>query len=1032
MIMTVMYSKIKNILKAGFALMLTFFYLPFAQAGYIENAQKYFPEEMFDTLFVENNLDDGEGSLRQAILNANEHIGFNFIVISLLQDSDSVLLVKSPLPNLETNIRISMLDPNRKFIIDGDSLSNSSDHGLRIMADSVYISGLQIRNFPGYGLLCLSSYKNIFIGNNIIEQNGRLSEFGDGIFIQHADSIMIRSNLIRNNQQAGIELNNCSNVQILGNEITGNQGDGIIFFLCDTVMIGDTCLDCGNLVHSNGQSGISLKECYEDIRIFDNIVGMNRETTLAFPNGQHGLLVNRCKNVFVGDQDKGNFFSGNMLCGISIIDSSTFIHIRDNKIGYTKFSYFGIPNRQKGIEVLNSFEIMIGGFQFPDGNFIGYSPVNIFVGDESEKVSILNNSFFCSPYAILIEQNSNGGLMADTEFDIHHARMISGQFLPGGYVQIYRKRPECTTCQGSDLLATVQSGLTGLWEVLLDQPLHHGDVVTVLLTDSTGNSTGFSQCKQFNCIPTRQVKILSEGTDRICEGDELVLSTDFGILHQWNTGETNAQIKIDTEGWFSVSVIDPKGCSTSDSIFIQMFPRPSLTMYPSDSAYFCEESTIIRAFGQGAFLWNTGVSGPVLEISNEGTYCVSLTNQFQCVSTACVHMMKGVPVEADLLFLGNPIFCEGDSVILIAVGGTNFSWSTGVQDTDRITVYEDGIYQVTVSNEDGCIDVVSQDVETLPGVEASIDQPEYVEICYGDTITLTASGGSQFLWSNGSTSNQIRVHKLGVFDVRVMNEYGCSDKASCIVSILPPFQATLTDNEFELCTGDSILVQTQGSGLDSLVWSHGQKGNLVGFDSTGMYSVSLFKYGCSLEQSIFVHVKDKPVIDSISGPEWVETGAFAEYEVEPKRDGSVYYWRLTGGRVIDESKPGWVLVEWFGDPGANICVTELAETGCLGEEKCLEVQIISDSKQIGNQEWIKFYPNPAKKVVFVEISEEIVSKNLQIRFFTPEGKMIKTIQPENTGKRFSIDIAELLPGLYQLHISEGKVWEKWVKLVILE
>ncbi len=1017
---------------SGIVMMLCLHYLQPANAGIVENALKYFPGELFDTLYVENNLDEGEGSFRQAIQNSNEQQeGINVVIIRLVQDSDSVLMVKSPLPPLESNITISISDPNRKFIIAGDSLTNSSDHGLRIMADSVQITGLQIRNFPGYGVLSLSSNKNIIIGDNIIELNGRMNEFGDGIFIQHADSIIIRNNLIRSNQQAGIELKNCRNVRMLANEITGNQGDGINLFLCDTVMIGDTCFDCGNLIHSNVLSGISLRECFEDTRIYNNIVGLNYETTLGFPNGQHGLLVNRCKNVFIGDQNKGNFFSGNMLCGISIIDSSSFIHIRNNKIGYTKFSYFGIPNRQKGIEVLNSLQVQIGGFQFAEGNFIGYSPVNIFVGDESEQVSLLNNTFFCSPYAILIEPDSNGGPIADTGFDIVHARMLSGQFSPGGNIQIYRKRPECTTCQGSDLLALVQSGLTGEWEVLLDQPLQHGDVVTILLTDSAGNSTGFSQCKQFSCIPTRKVKILSEGTDRICEGDELILSTDLGMLHQWSTGENTSQIKIDTGGWFSVSVIDPKGCSTSDSIFIQIFPRPELTMYPSDSAYFCEESTIIRAFGQGEFLWNTGVSGPVLEISNEGTYCVSLTNQFQCISTACVYMMKGAPVEADLLFLGNPVFCEGDSVILIATGGTSFSWSTGIQDTSRITVYEAGLYQVTVSNDNGCMDVVSQNVETLPGVIASIDQPEYVEICYGDTITLTASGGSQYLWNNGSTSNQIRVHKLGVFDVRVTNEYGCSDKASCIVSILPSFQAALTTDVFELCKGDTILVQTQGSDLDSLVWSHGQKGRLVSFDSTGMYSVKFFKYGCSIEQNFFVYVKQYPVVDSISGPEWVEPGAFAEYEPVPKRDSSVYYWRITGGRIIDESKPGWALVEWFGEPNAFICVSELAENGCLGEEKCLAVQIISDSKQIGHQEWIKFYPNPAKKIVFVEISEEMVSKNLQIRFFNPEGKMIRNFQRDNTGKHFSIDISDLVPGLYQLQISAGEVWEKWDKLVIL-
>jgi len=849
--------------------------------------------------------------------------------------------------------------------------------------------------------------------------------------MQQADSLSITGNIIKNNQHAGIELKNSSHIILNGNEIFGNTGDGLRFFQCDNAVVGDSCTHCGNLIHSNLLSGIKLTECLENIRLYNNLVGVNQETTLPLPNGQHGLLISRSKNIFVGDQYRENIFSGNMINGITVTDSSSMVYIRNNKVGFTRFSNFGISNRQKNIEVLNSADIEIGGDQPGEGNDIGYSPVNIFIGDSSARVSLLNNQFFCSPFAILIEHDSNTGLLGYGEFEIHNARRLSGQFLPGGHIQLYRKRPECATCQGSELIATAQTSLTGSWNALLEQPLQHGDVVSLILTDAAGNSYGFVPCKQFNCIVQQQVSILSEGTDRLCEGDQIILSTSFGTLHQWSTGETNAQILIDTGGWYSVRVIDANGCSTADSLFIQYFQRPTLTMYPGDSGYICGESTIIRAFGQGEFLWNTGVTGPVIEISNEGTYCVSLTNQFQCTSTACVQMMKGDAVNANIILLGDPSMCQGDSAILIATGGNNFNWSTGVQGKDRITVYESGLYKVTVSNQYGCSGIATQFVEVLPGVVATIDQPEYIEICPGDTITLTAGGGLYYYWSNGSTSNQIRVSKTGIYDVFVVNEYGCTDRASCIVSALPAFQSALTATQPELCEGDSILFQTQGAVLDSLVWSHGGKGILVGFDTTGFYTVSMFKYGCSIEQTIFVRVNSLPVIDSITGDVWVKPNAFAEYEVSPVTEGSSFSWRINGGRIIDQSKPGWVLVEWFGVPDSYVCVTEQAATGCEGEEKCIEIQIISGVGQTLDEAQVKVYPNPAKRKVFVELAEEIAFMNLEIGFFDQQGKQLKTVEHKTREKLFSIDISEFRAGVYQMRFSGQNGWETWVKLVII-
>lgn len=1031
MIITMLYSNFNKVLRLGYLLVLTLFCLARMEAGSMFQYVKVIGIQTVDTLVVDNNLDEGEGSLRQAILFANALDKRVLISVRLGNNADSVLTLKSPLPGLQGKIRVEVTDAVPVFILDGIDLTESADHGIRIQADSVGIEGLTIRNFPGYGILCLSDFKHIDITNNIIENNGRLNVMGGGLFLQNAGSVMISSNIVRNNLPSGIELKHSSHIKLIGNQIYGNQGDGLWLDQCEQAVVGDSCDTCENLIHSNLLCGIRLTECVENIHVYNNLIGINRETTLPLPNGQHGILMRRCKNVFVGDRHRENIISGNMINGISVIDSSSSVFIRNNKIGYTNYSNFGIANRQKGIEVLGSRDIQIGGKEDGEGNKIGYSQVNIYAGDSSEQVSIIHNQFFCSPFSILIEHNSNGGLLGYNEFEILNARRLTGQFLPGGNIQIYRKRKECMTCQGNELLASVQATPIGIWDVLLDIPLQHGDFVSLILTDTLGNSYGFTPCKQFNCVVQQNVNILSNGTDRLCEGDQLVLSTSFGTLHQWSTGETNAQIQIDTGGWYSVRVIDTNGCSTSDSLYIQYFPSPSLTLYPSDSAYICDKSVILRAFGQGAFVWNTGVYGPVVEVSSEGTYCVSLTNQFQCTSTDCVTLMQGDSVDAQITLLGDPTICQGDSVILIATGGSNFEWSTGEIGSDRITVFDSGLYKVTVSNPQGCTDVATQLVEVLPGVVATIDQPEYIEICHGDTITMTAGGGKYYFWSTGSSSRQIRVSKTGIYDVFVSNEYGCTDRATCIVSVLPAFQSNITTTHTVLCKGDTLVFQPHGAILDSLVWSHGQKGYVVNFDRTGYYIASLYKYGCSIEQTFFIRVDTPPVIDSITGNKWVGPNTFAEYQVHPADESSMYFWRVSGGRIIDQSKPGYVLVEWFGEPGSFICATEQSATGCMGDEKCIEIQIVSGTEQTGETYNVKVYPNPAKSLVFVELAEALSFQDLEIGFFDNHGKLLKTVDHKNKEKQFSIDISDLQGGVYQMHFSCQTGWETWIKLVII-
>ena len=120
---------------------------------------------------------------------------------------------------------------------------------------------------------------------------------------------------------------------------------------------------------------------------------------------------------------------------------------------------------------------------------------------------------------------------------------------------------------------------------------------------------------------------------------------------------------------------------------------------------------------------------------------------------------------------GNDVTIEaGDSVNLSATGGTNYLWSNGSTDQNiSVSPMETSTYMVTVYK-NGCSSEDSITVTVVEPVDA--DAGEDVEICLGESVTLTASGGSEYQWSTGETTERIEVtptRRNTVYRVRVSN-----------------------------------------------------------------------------------------------------------------------------------------------------------------------------------------------------------------------------------------------------------------------
>lgn len=203
--------------------------------------------------------------------------------------------------------------------------------------------------------------------------------------------------------------------------------------------------------------------------------------------------------------------------------------------------------------------------------------------------------------------------------------------------------------------------------------------------------------------------------------------------------------------------------------------------------------------------------------------------------------------------------CQGDSVTLTATGGSTYEWSTG-QTTASITVnpnttttYTVTAYSASGNNSD--TDDVTVTVNTPPTANAGSD----VSTCQGTAVTLTASGGSSYLWNTGATTQSITVNPNSTTTYSVeVTQNGCSstDQVTVTVSSLPNINA---GNDVTIFSGESVTLSASGG--TSYVWNTGATTQNITVSpiTTTTYTVTGFANGCQNTDSVTVFVEVETV-----------------------------------------------------------------------------------------------------------------------------------------------------------------------------
>lgn len=226
----------------------------------------------------------------------------------------------------------------------------------------------------------------------------------------------------------------------------------------------------------------------------------------------------------------------------------------------------------------------------------------------------------------------------------------------------------------------------------------------------------------------------------------------------------------------------------------------------------------------------------------------------------------------------SPTVCAGTSVQLSSVatglGTYTYAWSSGAN-TQSATVAPTTTttYTVTATLESGCIATATVTVNVNPLPTASAGNN--VTISQGNSTILTATGGTNYAWSNGGSVASITVAPTTTtsYTVTVTNANNCSASASVIVTVTGgTLTVSASANPTTICSGEQVQLNASvggGSGNNSYSWSSNPNGfssslanPTVNPTTNTIYTVTVNDGSSTATGSVSVTVNQIPAVDA--------------------------------------------------------------------------------------------------------------------------------------------------------------------------
>jgi gliding motility-associated-like protein len=464
----------------------------------------------------------------------------------------------------------------------------------------------------------------------------------------------------------------------------------------------------------------------------------------------------------------------------------------------------------------------------------------------------------------------------------------------------------------------------------------------VNVTDQTNGAVGTDSLFITVLAAPAQAIITPGGPTTFCTGDSVQLSSSAGTTYLWSTGETTQDIWASISGSYTVSVFDGQGCSSvpSDPVLVSANPSPDQPVITASGPVgFCEgDSVDLTSSLSASYLWSNGDTNQTIRVKSNGDFFVQVTDTSGCQSipsatiTVTVNILPSTPV---ITVEGSTDICEHDSVILTSSPEIGYLWSTG-DTTQSIGAKTAGDFTVQTITGAGCPSLPSAAVTitTRPApAQPTISYTGNTTFCEGDSLVLTSSMGTTYLWSNGETTPNISARATGSYTVRVANPDGCFSLPSDPVDITvnaSPEKPMISGND-QYCTGDSAMLS--GPPASAYLWSTGETTSTI-YVKNGSYTLTVTDANdCSSPVSDPLTVSESPIpskpVITPAGPIDLEPGDSVILSSTP---ATSYSWspggettssitvRMSGSYTVTVGNENGCI----SDPGDPVFVTQLS------------------------------------------------------------------------------------------------------------
>lgn len=343
-----------------------------------------------------------------------------------------------------------------------------------------------------------------------------------------------------------------------------------------------------------------------------------------------------------------------------------------------------------------------------------------------------------------------------------------------------------TICPGNSATLTANGATTYSWS-----NNSTGSVVVLspsVTTNYTVSGTGTNVC--FPVVSSITVNVIPSsialtGPSGICPGKTATLIGTGVSTYSWSNGSNSNSISVSplSNTIYTLSGTDSSGCIRTATLSQLVYPAPSLSV--SGSGTLCEGAfKQLGASGLSTYTWSTNAFTNTINVQPlvNTVYTVTGADLNGCIASTTL-MVNPIALPS-LSITGDSSICKGEFAELSISGASTYTWSTG--DTTKtiiLTPNETNIYSVTATFKNGCITTTQTPIIVKPSQNLVISAD--VKITPGTKITLSVSGGSNYVWTPDSMLSCATCSNPIVSPIRttrycVMSENYVCKKQNCV------------------------------------------------------------------------------------------------------------------------------------------------------------------------------------------------------------------------------------------------------------